>query len=193
MTRPGLPIRRWDASIAAGILAFGNDPWGWRVPSAVAGTFLIALVYPLARRLRLSPAWALVALILAASDTMLLVESRIGVLDPFVALWSAVCVYCALRYAQSGGTVRWLVFTGVSGGFAVASKWSGGLALVAAMVIIVGGWIGERRSSQSMVARGQVEPAVPLPTRVSREATVRAIPANQPALLRVSPGLQSLL
>ena len=38
-------------SIAAGILAFGDGPWGWRVPSAIAGTLLIALVYPLARRL----------------------------------------------------------------------------------------------------------------------------------------------
>ena len=95
-------------SIAAGILALGNDPWGWRVPSALAGTLLIALVYPLARRLRLSPRWALAALVLAASDTMLIVESRIGVLDPFVALWSAVCIYCALRYVQSGRPARWL-------------------------------------------------------------------------------------
>ena len=102
-------------SIAAGIVTLGDGPWGWRVPSAIAGTLLIALVYPLARRLRLTPRWALAALLLAASDTMLIVESRIGVLDPFVALWSAVCIYCALRYVQSGRPARWLVLTGAGG------------------------------------------------------------------------------
>jgi len=54
------------------------------------------------------------ALLLAASDTMLIVESRIGVLDPFVALWSAACIYCALRYVQSGRPARWLVLTGAA-------------------------------------------------------------------------------
>jgi len=123
-------------SIAAGIAALGNDPWGWRVPSALAGTALIALVYPLARRLGLAPRWALAALALAASDTMLIAESRIGVLDPFVALWSAACIYCALRYVQSGRPMRWLALTGLAGGLAVASKWSGALALVAAVAIV---------------------------------------------------------
>ena len=122
-------------AIAAGIAALGDDPWGWRVPSALAGTLLIALVYPLARRLRLSPPWALAALVLAASDTMLIAESRIGVLDPFVAFWSALCIYCALRYVQSARATRWLVFTGLAGGLALASKWSGLLALVAAVAI----------------------------------------------------------
>ncbi len=133
-------------SIAAGILALGNGPWGWRVPSALAGTLLIALVYPLARRLGLAPPWALGALLLAAADTMLIVESRIGVLDPFVALWSAVCIYCALRYVQSGRPPLWLLLTGISGGLALASKWSGALALAAAVAIVALDWWRRRRA-----------------------------------------------
>ncbi len=78
--------------------------------------------------------------VLAASDTMLIVESRIGVLDPFVALWSALCIYCALRYVQSGRPARWLALTGLAGGLALASKWSGLLALVAAAAIIAVDW-----------------------------------------------------
>ena len=75
---------------------FGDGPWGWRLPAALAGTLLIALVYPLARRLRLPPVWALAATVLAAADTMLVVESRLAVLD---ISWpgTAACVYCALR------------------------------------------------------------------------------------------------
>lgn len=144
-------------SIAVGILVLGNDPWGWRVPSAIAGTLLIALVYPLARRLRLSPRWALVALLLAASDTMLIVESRVGVLDPFVALWSTVCIYCALRYVQSGRPTRWLVACGAAGGLALASKWSGLLALVAAVAIVAIDWARERRRARA--AAGDEVPA----------------------------------
>ena len=139
-------------SIAAGIVALGNDPWGWRVPSAIAGTLLIALVYPLARRLRLPPVWAFVALLLAASDTMLIVESRLGVLDPFVALWSTACIYCALRYVQSGRPARWLVACGATGGLALASKWSGVLALAAAAAICGVRWAhGRRRASAAPV------------------------------------------
>ena len=142
-------------SIAAGILTLGDGPWGWRVPSAIAGTLLIALVYPLARRLRLRPRWALAALLLAASDTMLIVESRIGVLDPFVALWSAVCIYCALRYVQSGRPARWLVLTGASGGLALASKWSGALALAAAIAIVAVDWARERRARSAAGGTGE--------------------------------------
>jgi dolichyl-phosphate-mannose-protein mannosyltransferase len=143
-------------SIAAGITALGNDPWGWRVPSALAGTALIALVYPLARRLRLSPRWALAALVLAASDTMLIAESRIGVLDSFVALWSAVCVYCALRYVQSGRPARWLALTGLAGGLAVASKWSGALALIAAIAIVaLDAWRRRRAAATAGAGAGR--------------------------------------
>jgi dolichyl-phosphate-mannose-protein mannosyltransferase len=134
-------------SIAAGIALLGDDPWGWRVPSALAGTLLIALVYPLARRLRLSPPWALAALVLAASDTMLIAESRIGVLDPFVALWSAVCIYCALRYVQSGRATRWLALCGLAGGLALASKWSGVLALLGAVAIVALDWVRAARAA----------------------------------------------
>ncbi len=141
-------------SIAAGISLLGDDPWGWRVPSALAGTLLIALVYPLARRLRLSPPWALAALVLAASDTMLIAESRIGVLDPFVALWSAVCIYCALRYVQSGRATRWLALCGLAGGLALASKWSGVLALLGAAAIVALDWVRARRADRAERPRG---------------------------------------
>lgn len=125
-----------ELAIAAGIATFGDGPWGWRLPAAIAGTLLIALVYPLARRLYLPPLWALAATVLAASDTMLIVESRLGVLDMFVALWSALAVYLALRYVQTGWRARWLGLCGVAVGCAVASKWSGALAIVAVVAVL---------------------------------------------------------
>ena len=124
-------------AIAAGIALLGDGPWGWRAPAAVAGTLLIALVYPLARRLFLPPVWALAATVLAASDTMLIVEARLAVLDTFVALGSAACIYCALHATESTHFARWAVLCGLASGAAVASKWSGALAVVAALVILL--------------------------------------------------------
>jgi dolichyl-phosphate-mannose-protein mannosyltransferase len=123
-------------AIAAGIALLGDGPWGWRAPAALAGTLLIALVYPLARRLFVPPVWALAATVLAAADTMLIVEARLAVLDTFVALGTAAAIYCALRATSSPHFARWAALCGLAGGAAVASKWSGALAIVAALVIL---------------------------------------------------------
>lgn len=124
-------------AIALGEAVFGNVSFGWRIVPALIGTLLMALVYPLGRRLGLTPPWALLGLILAASDFMGIVQSRIATLDIFVAFWSVLCVLLVLRYVQTGHRRRWLFLCGLAGGLALGSKWSGALALVAAAAIIV--------------------------------------------------------
>jgi len=124
-------------AIAAGIVLVGDGPWGWRLPAALAGTALIALIFPLARRLGLTDEYALAALVLAAADPMLMIEARLAVLDTFVALGTAAAVYLALRYAQSGFRLGWLVACGLALGAAVACKWSGILALPAVLLVVV--------------------------------------------------------
>ena len=124
-------------AIAAGQAILGFDPWGWRIASAIAGTILLALIYPLARRLRLPRAWALAALLLAASDMLLIAQSRIATLDIFVGVWTVLCIYLALVYVQSGRRWWWLVACGAAGGMALGTKWSGALALVAAIAILL--------------------------------------------------------
>ncbi len=123
-------------AIAAGILVAGDGPWGWRFPGALAGVALVALVFPLARRLGLSDEWALAALILAASDPMLMLHSRLAVLDIYVALFTALAVYLGLRHVESGFRAGWLVACGAALGAAVASKWSGLLALPAVLLVV---------------------------------------------------------
>lgn len=131
-------------AMAAGIALFGDRPLGWRLPSVVAGLVLLACVYPIARRLGLSPGWALTALVLAASDLLGIAQSRIATLDVFVAAWTAVCVLCALRYVQDGRRAWWLLLCGLAGGLAVATKWSGLLALAAALLLVA---LGRRVSA----------------------------------------------
>jgi dolichyl-phosphate-mannose-protein mannosyltransferase len=137
-------------AIAAGEAGFGNGSFGWRIVPAIIGTLLIALVYPLGRRLGLSPVWALLGLVLAASDFLGIVQSRIATLDIFVAFWSVLCLYLALRYVQTGHRARWLFLCGLAGGLALGTKWSGGFAIAAALALMV---LYRRRPFARPVAR----------------------------------------
>jgi dolichyl-phosphate-mannose--protein O-mannosyl transferase len=160
-------------AIAAGIVLFGDRAFGWRFPSVIAGLVMLACVYPLARRLGLPPPWALVALVFAAADTLGIVQSRIATLDVFVGAWTVLCILLALRYAQDGRRKRWLILCAAAGGMAVATKWSGGLALVAAAVLIFLAWLRDREPAVDDAA----DPAFLLgdvPT--ARPTFVRALP-----------------
>jgi len=136
-------------SIAAGIALFGDRAIGWRLPAALAGMIVLACVYPLARRCGLSPPWALVALLFAAADPLGITQSRIATLDIFVAAWTVVCLLLALRYVQDGRQLRWLLLSGVAGGLALATKWSGVLALFAAGLLVFGAWLYEWRRDRA--------------------------------------------
>ncbi len=125
-------------AIAAGIRLFGDRAFGWRLPAVLAGVALLACVYPLGRRLGLSPPWALLALLFAAADPLGIAQSRIATLDIYIAVWTAACVLFALRYVQDGWRARWLFACGAAGGMAVATKWSGALAIIAAALIVAG-------------------------------------------------------
>jgi dolichyl-phosphate-mannose-protein mannosyltransferase len=183
------PPLRWEAgdevswphpemgkfAIAAGIVLFGDRAFGWRFPSIVAGLVILGCVYPLARRLGLPPPWALIALVFAAADILGIAQSRIATLDVFVGTWTVLCVLLALRYAQDGRQKRWLVLCAAAGGMAVATKWSGGLALVAAAVLIFLAWLRDREPAE------QADAAEP-------PYLLGDVPAARPTFVRALPG-----
>ena len=208
------PPYRWEAgdevswphpelgkmAIAAGIVLFGDRAFGWRVPAVVAGMVLLACVYPIARRLGLGPPWALLALLFAAADPLGMTQSRIATLDVFVAAWSVLCIYLALRYVQSERPL-WLLFAcGAAGGVALATKWSGVLALVAAALILLAGWLWMRRVGPAPVALREAAPEaapdVPPPGSatpdVPRDVGTAAGSAPVPSLGAPPPRVQSL-
>jgi predicted membrane-bound dolichyl-phosphate-mannose-protein mannosyltransferase len=69
--------------VAGSIWLLGDAPLGWRVPSVVAGTASILLMYGVARRLGADPTLSLVAAALLAFDNLVFVHSRIFTLDIF--------------------------------------------------------------------------------------------------------------
>jgi dolichyl-phosphate-mannose--protein O-mannosyl transferase len=161
--------------IAVGILLFGDRAFGWRMPAVLAGMFILACIYPLARRLGLSPAWSLIALGFAAADTLGIAQSRIATLDIFIALWTVVCILMALRYIQEGRRLRWLLLCGLAGGFATATKWSGVLALLAAGLLIAYAWWRDRpRAAKDPVEIGEADESAGVPGVLGGESAPRS-------------------
>jgi len=144
-------------AIASGILLFGDRSFGWRLPAVLAGLGILACVYPLGRRLGLSPPWAIIGLLLAAADPLGVTQSRIATLDVFIAVWTVLCILLALRYVQDGWRARWLLLCGAAGGMAVGTKWSGALAIVAALLIIVVAWSLQRRAVRKVAALAEAD------------------------------------
>jgi dolichyl-phosphate-mannose-protein mannosyltransferase len=82
------PLGKW--MIAAGIRLFGNHPFGWRVSAAFIGTLTCVFIAWLALVLWRSSLWAFVAGLLAATESLLVVQSRTSLLDIFEAFWVVV-------------------------------------------------------------------------------------------------------
>ncbi|MDI9600127.1 MAG: phospholipid carrier-dependent glycosyltransferase [Acidobacteriota bacterium] len=171
-------------AIAAGIAVFGDRSFGWRLPAVLAGIGILACVYPLGRRLGLSPPWALLGLLLAATDPLGIAQSRIATLDVFIAFWTVLCVLLALRYVQEGWRPAWLFAAGGAGGMAAATKWSGGLALIAAAIIVAAAWILQahraRATAQGEAGYVPAETDVPTASAVPSEASTAGPPLVPP-------------
>ncbi|MGH2709751.1 MAG: dolichyl-phosphate-mannose--protein mannosyltransferase [Actinomycetota bacterium] len=146
--------------IARGIDVFGNRPFGWRFSAAVAGTATVALVGILAFLLFGSWVWAAVASVLAGTEHLLFVQSRIAMLDIFLAFFVVlgfVFLVADKRRAdrqseEEDGRNRRRPFRHLSGaafGAALAVKWSGLLALLTAIVLAVM-WERSRRKEAGL-------------------------------------------
>ncbi|WP_019501902.1 dolichyl-phosphate-mannose--protein mannosyltransferase [Pseudanabaena sp. PCC 6802] len=134
--------------IALGIQIFGYNPFGYRCFSAIAGALIplitCALAYQLGMGLGpqyLSPTtWALLAGWFTALDGLLLVESRLGLINIFIILFgmlSQVCFVLALKQQRC----RWLrsIAAGIMLGASCSVKWNGlayllGMLAIAAIV-----------------------------------------------------------
>ncbi len=134
------PLGKW--LIAAGEALFGNDAFGWRFPSAVAGTLAVVVLVRLARRLTGSTVLGLVAGLLLALDGFSFTLARIGLLDGFLQALVLSAVACLVvdrdqvraRILDAGeravdgfrlGPRGWRIAAGLLFGCACAVKWSG--------------------------------------------------------------------
>jgi dolichyl-phosphate-mannose-protein mannosyltransferase len=147
------PLGKW--LIGIGIRLFGFDSFGWRISAAVGGTLTVALLYLLARRLLRSTLAATLASGLLAFDFLHFVQSRTSMLDIFVPMFGIAGFYFLVldrdRLLGAGPGVGgwrdrpWRLAAGASLGAAVATKWSGGLLLLAGLLLTVAWEVSARR------------------------------------------------
>lgn len=115
------PLGKW--AIAAGIALGGDNSFGWRISSAIAGTLAIALIFFVAHRLFSSYPIALGAAVLSSVDGLHLVMSRTALLDIFLALF-LLAAFLALLYERH-------FLTALALGAALATKWSAAYFIIA--------------------------------------------------------------
>jgi dolichyl-phosphate-mannose-protein mannosyltransferase len=143
--------------IALGEYAFGYDGFGWRVSAALAGTLMVLLIVRAGRRLTRSTLLGGIAGVLLICDGMSHVQSRMGMLDVFSALFvlaafaTLLCDRDDVRarmalviaegrigdspYGPRLGVRWWRFATGVLLGLGCAVKWSGVYWLAAFAVL----------------------------------------------------------
>ncbi|GAA1688670.1 phospholipid carrier-dependent glycosyltransferase [Fodinicola feengrottensis] len=163
------PVGKW--CIAMGEALFGENPFGWRVAAAVAGTLAILLLIRIGRRMFRSTLLGCIAGLLLCLDGLELVQSRAALLDIFLMTFLLAAFGClvldrdhrrktTLRAIENGrATVRrlpgrtlasvpwWRFAAGVFTGLALGVKWSAVYFIVGYVVLSLAWEIGVRRSA----------------------------------------------
>ncbi len=158
------PLGKW--AIAVGLELFGVTPFGWRVMAALAGTLTVLLVVRVGRRMTGSTLLGCLAGLLLAVDGLHFVQSRVAMLDVFLAFWTTAAVTCAVldrdqlraRLAAAPDAVMtgagprlgvrwWRLATGACLGAAVATKWSGVYYLAVVGLLVLAWEVGARRTA----------------------------------------------
>ncbi|MCA9369081.1 MAG: phospholipid carrier-dependent glycosyltransferase [Pseudomonadales bacterium] len=116
---------------AASMLIFGENSFGWRISSALFGVGVLYLISLLSLQLTKNHAISLLATLLASLDGLLLVMSRIAMNDIHVtfAILLTVILYLKTKPFEEKRkpleSLKWYLFTGISAGLAMGTKWSG--------------------------------------------------------------------
>jgi len=128
--------------LAIGIKIFGDNQFGQRIMPAIFGTALIPLGYLAAKELmakaklnRAKIVGLFTALILTL-DGMLLVYSRVGLMDIFLVFFIVLSFYLFLKFANTQ-KILYLFFSGVAVGLAASVKYNGALLILIFLIIIL--------------------------------------------------------
>lgn len=113
--------------IGAGIALFGDNPWGWRLPSTFAASLTVMAGFAFVRLLTGATKPAVVAALLMLLNQMVFVQARIAMLDGFLAMFlcgAMVMLLSAMRAPTPAQThLRWIAGA-VLLGLATAVKWA---------------------------------------------------------------------
>ena len=112
--------------IGAGIVLFGDNPFGWRAFTTLAGTATVLGAFAFIWLLLGSMRAALVAAVLTALNQSVFVQARTAMLDVFLGaflLWAMVVMLWSAKGSPAQVRRRW-IGAGVLFGLAVGTKWA---------------------------------------------------------------------
>jgi len=114
--------------MVSGIYIFGDNPWGWRMPSVVFGTMGIIFFYLMCRSFNLSRRTAVLGTFILATENLYFVHAGIAMLDIFTVTLTllAFWLYARRNYPLSGVAVALAAlakYTGVFAVFAIILHW----------------------------------------------------------------------
>lgn len=99
-----------------GMLLFGENSFGWRIPGALLGVGSVYLVYLLAKELFKDELTGIMSAAAFSLDGLALVMSRIGMNDSYLLFFTLLSIYFFLKQKDA--------LSAASFGLALASKWS---------------------------------------------------------------------
>jgi dolichyl-phosphate-mannose-protein mannosyltransferase len=143
------PVGKW--LVAAGMVAFGDRPLGWRFASALTGTATVVMVYLAGLRLFRRRGVAALAALLLALDGLAITTSRITMLDAPLALL-ITAGFWLLLVDRDDPRLAWRVLAGSMFGLALATKWSAVFALAAAGVFVAATELARSREPARLAA-----------------------------------------
>jgi dolichyl-phosphate-mannose-protein mannosyltransferase len=126
--------------MAAGITIWGDDPFGWRIGSAIFGAAGVVLAYLLALAITGRKPVAVIAAALLLVDGLYVVQSRVGMLDIYGTVFMLGAFYALHGYLTSppervrGPLLRLGLFLGL----AIATKWNAAYASLFIGLVVAG-------------------------------------------------------
>lgn len=105
----------------------GDYPDSWRIPSMISGGLLCIVVGLIVREVTRSNVYAVLASIITAADPLVRNMAGIAMLDIYVALFTALSVYAAIRGS--------IALSGIFLGIAMSTKMNGAFAALPLMII----------------------------------------------------------
>jgi 4-amino-4-deoxy-L-arabinose transferase-like glycosyltransferase len=124
-------------AVALSLAAFGDSETAARIPSAMFGLGLLALMYAFCRREHGARCAAL-AVIMVASMPLFIVNSRSVIFDMALAFFTTAAIFAGYRAEESEGSARraWYVAGAAASGFATLVKGPVGF-LIPVLVLLV--------------------------------------------------------
>ncbi|MFI3167065.1 MAG: phospholipid carrier-dependent glycosyltransferase [Bacillota bacterium] len=154
--------------MAVGVMAFGMNPFGYRIMGLLFSIFSVFALYLLGKKVFKSTKFATVMAIFFACDGLRYVQGRIGTVDSFLVVFIIMAFYFMYTFFERGMDVNSIkrsllpfCISGVFFGLAVSVKWNGmyaGLGLCILFLIVLARTFSERaKFMQSGKSEGDIK------------------------------------